>query len=340
MKHLRAGLIGIGQMGRNHVRVLHAMEGVELVAVADKAGDPHGLVSGIPVVASAEELIAHNLDMCVIAIPTVAHVEAGLLMAEAGVHTMVEKPLAGDLASADRLIEAFEAAGVVACVGHIERFNPAIRAMRERIGNGEMGSLFQISTRRQGPFVARVDDVGVIHDLGTHDLDLTMWLADRPILAVAARTAHKMGREDEDLAAITSWLQDGVVGNHLVNWLSPFKERLIEVTGESGCLVANTLTADLTFWANGTAPVEWNALQHIRGVTEGNVVRYAIDKLEPLVLELQAFREACLGRRSDVVSLFDGRRALAVAEACLSSASVGRTVALQLTESTEGQNIC
>lgn len=328
MKSLRAGVLGLGQMGRNHVRVLRAMEGVELVVVGDKAGDPCSLVSGVPIVSSAEELIAHNLDICVIAIPTVSHAEAGLLMAAAGVHTMIEKPLASDLASADRLIEAFGSAGVLACVGHIERYNPAIRAMQERIRHGELGSLFQISTRRQGPFVTRVDDVGVVQDLGTHDLDLTMWLAGEPIVAVAARTARSMGRECEDLAAMTSWLRNGVVGNHLVNWVSPFKERLIQVTGELGCFVADTLTADLTFWANGSAPIEWDVLQHIRGVTEGDVVRFALDKTEPLVLELQAFREAVLGRKSDVVTLNEGRRVLEVVEACLYSAEDGRTVVL------------
>ena len=115
-------------------------------------------------------------------------------------------------------------------------------------------------------------------------------------------------------------LTDGTVTNHLVNWLSPMKERRVVVTGERGCLVADTLTADLTFHANASTASEWEGLSQFRGVSEGDMIRYAIAKPEPLAVELAGFRDAVLGRGGEVVTGDDGLHALRVAEAILRSA--------------------
>ncbi len=130
--------------------------------------------------------------------------------------------------------------------------------LRRRIANGDLGEIYQITTRRQGPFPGRIADVGVILDLATHDIDLTAWVAQQPFTSVAARTAHRSGRPHEDLVSITGQLADGTVTNHLVNWLSPMKERVTVITGEKGALVADTLSADLTFYENGVIPTEWS----------------------------------------------------------------------------------
>ena len=112
-------------------------------------------------------------------------------LAEAGVHALIEKPVAPDAASARRIAQAFTSRGLVACVGHIERYNPALQEMRRRLANGELGELYQIATRRQGPFPERIADVGVVLDLATHDVDLTAWVAKRPYASLSARTAHR-----------------------------------------------------------------------------------------------------------------------------------------------------
>jgi UDP-N-acetylglucosamine 3-dehydrogenase len=325
---LRAGLIGLGMMGRHHARVLGSLDGVELVAVADAAGDPHGAAGARPVLDSVEELIATGLDYCMVAVPTAHHEEVGLRLAAAGVHAMVEKPLAPDVAAAQRLAAAFEAAGLVGAVGHIERYNPALQSLRTRLEAGELGDLFQIVTRRQGPFPARIADVGVVKDLATHDIDLTAWVARQPYQAVAARTAHKSGREFEDLVAVVGTLADGTITSHLVNWLSPMKERMTVVTGEKGMFMADTITADLTFYANALVPSEWDAIAKFRGVSEGDVTRFAIPKPEPLRTEHEAFRDAVLGKDADIVTMRAGLATVAVAEALLVSATEGRTVEL------------
>ena len=325
MANLRAGLIGLGMMGRHHARVLASLPGVDLVAVADPGGDVHGVAGGRPVLGSIEELIDAGLDYCMVAVPTIYHERIGLALAEAGVHAMIEKPLAQDTASSERVAQAFEDKGLVGAVGHIERYNPALQQARARLESGELGEVYQVVTRRQGPFPARIADVGVVKDLGTHDIDLTAWVTQQDFRSIAARTAHRSGREHEDMVAAVGLLSAGTITNHLVNWLSPFKERITVITGEKGAFVADTLTADLTFHANGEIAQSWDAISKFRGVSEGNVVRYAIAKPEPLRVEHEQFRDAVLGKDADIVTMSQGLRTVRVAEACLESAASGAT---------------
>lgn len=328
MANLRAGLIGLGMMGRHHARVLASLPGVDLVAVADPGGDVHRVSSGLPVEADIETLIAHGIDYCMVAVPTIYHEQIGLALAEAGVHAMIEKPLAQNTPAATAIAEAFTSRGLVGAVGHIERYNPALQQARARIESGELGEVYQVVTRRQGPFPARIADVGVVKDLGTHDIDLTAWVTQEEFVSVAARTTHRSGREHEDMVAVVGLLSSGAITNHLVNWLSPFKERVTVITGEKGAFVADTLTADLTFHANGLIEQSWDAIAKFRGVSEGDVVRYAIPKPEPLRVEHEQFRDAVLGHGADIVTMSQGLRTVLVAEAVLESSATGRTVDL------------
>jgi predicted dehydrogenase len=329
MANLRAGLLGLGMMGRHHARILQAIDGVDLVAVADTAGDPYSVAEGLPVLPNVEALIAEGLDYCVVAAPTAFHEDAGLALASAGVHALIEKPLATDTIAARRLAEAFSKAGLVGAVGHIERYNPALQNLRARLAQGELGEVYQIVTRRQGPFPARVADVGVVKDLATHDIDLTAWVARQPYKSVYAHTARKSGGAHEDLVSITGKLADGTVTSHLVNWLSPLKERVTIVTGDRGAFVADTLLADLTFYANGSTPTQWDELAQFRGVSEGDVIRYAIPKPEPLRTEHEEFRDAVLGKETDIVTMQQGLATVAVAEAVLKSAAEGVAVGVE-----------
>jgi UDP-N-acetylglucosamine 3-dehydrogenase len=263
-----------------------------------------------------------------VAVPTVHHEEVGLALADAGVHAIIEKPLAQDTPSARKLADAFEAAGLVGAVGHIERYNPALQQARSRLEAGELGEVYQVQTRRQGPFPARIADVGVVKDLGTHDIDLTAWVTQQEYTSVAARTAYKSGREHEDLVAVVGQLANGTVTSHLVNWLSPLKERVTIITGERGAFVADTLTADLTFFANGEVRHTWADIANFRGVSEGDVIRYAIAKPEPLRVEHENFRDAVLGKDADIVTMHQGLTTVRVAEACIESATTGQTVSL------------
>lgn len=326
MAALRAGLLGVGMMGRHHARVLRELDGVDLVAVADPAGDPHGVAGDLTVLPDIDALIATGLDIAVVAVPTRFHEDAALQLAAAGVHTLVEKPIAASLEAGQRMVDAFESAGLVGAVGHVERFNPALQQLRRRLEAGDLGAVYQITTRRQGPFPSRIADVGVAKDLATHDVDLTAWVAQSDYTRVFAQTTFKSGRQHEDMISITGRLASGVIVNHLVNWLSPMKERITVVTGEKGAFVADTAAGDLTFHANGTVFVEWESMAAFRGVSEGDVTRFAFAKREPLRVEHEAFRDAVLGKPSDIVTMQQGLRALHVVEAALISARDGKAV--------------
>lgn len=324
-RRLRAGLIGLGAMGRNHARVLSGLDGVELVGIVDPAGDSTGTLSA-PVLPELGDLLNLGVDYAVVACPTALHESIGLELAANGVSALIEKPLAQSVEAATRLVQAFEAAGLVAGVGHIERYNPALQSLRTRLEAGELGEVFQVVTRRQGPFPHRIADVGVVMDLATHDIDLTSWVTGQEYTSVSARTVSRSGRLHEDMVAVVGQLGDGTMVNHLVNWLSPLKERSTVITGDRGCFVADTLTADLTFYANAAIDTEWEALRAFRGVAEGDMVRYAIPKREPLLVEHERFRDAVEGKDSDIVTLRQGLRTVAVAGVVLAAASDGRTI--------------
>ncbi|TRY17798.1 Gfo/Idh/MocA family oxidoreductase [Tessaracoccus rhinocerotis] len=328
MANLRAGLIGLGMMGRHHARNLRAIDGVDLVAVADPGGDPHGVAGSLEVKSSVEELIAEGVEYVVVATPTATHEEVGTKLAEAGVHALIEKPLAKETSSAKHLAELFAAKGLVGAVGHIERYNPALQELRKRLEHGDLGDLYQVQTRRQGPFPARIADVGVVKDLASHDIDLTAWVTQRKFELVAARTMSKAGREYEDMVSATCQLSGGLMSSHLVNWLTPTKERITIVTGEKGMFVADTLTADLTFYANGNVQTTWADIAQFRGVSEGDVTRFAIAKPEPLRTEHEQFRDAVLGRDADIVTMEQGARVVEVCEAMIESSRTGQFVEL------------
>lgn len=328
MAKLRAGLVGLGMMGRHHARVLNSLEGVELVAMADPGGDRYGAANGQRIVESVSELIELGIDYCTVAVPTGYHEEIALELADAGVHSLIEKPLAQDSESSKRIADAFESAGLIGAVGHIERYNAALQQARARIANGDLGEIYQVSTRRQGPFPSRIADVGVVKDLGTHDIDLTQWVSQQEYVQVAAQIGHRSGRQYEDLIAVVGKLSGGTITNHSVNWLSPLKERTTVITGDRGALVADTLTADLTFYENGVVQTTWDEISQFRGVSEGNMTRFAFPKPEPLRVEHENFRDSLLGMDADIVTMRQGISIVRVAEACLESSISGLMIDL------------
>jgi UDP-N-acetylglucosamine 3-dehydrogenase len=321
---LRGAVLGLGMIGRHHARLLQASPEVDFAGAVDPDGDGYAAVHDRGKVFASVDALP-EVDFAIVAVPTEAHLDAVRVLAGRGVHMLVEKPLAATTAEAQEVIDIVRAAGVRAAVGHVERFNPALLELRRRLD--ELGEVLLIRTERVGPFPDRVKDVGVVKDLGTHDLDLVRWLGRSPVESLAAQTSHVMGREHEDLVLVTGRLASGVTFSCNVDWISPTKVRRTRVLGERGMFEADTLTADLTLFRNGdhaTAP--W--LQQQRGVTEGDMTRFAIAKPEPLGAELQAVLAMVRGEDSNVVTLEDGLETVRVAEAVLESARSGETVRL------------
>lgn len=319
---LRCGLFGAGMMGRNHARVIRETPGIEFSVLVDPDGDPQNLAQSSPVVATVSDALSLGIDCAIVAVPTRLHEEVATTLADHGIPCLIEKPLAHNSEAGKRIAQAFESSGTLAAVGHIERFNPAVVELRKKLSAGEIGEVFQIATRRQSSYPQRISDVGVALDLASHDVDLTMFISSSTYDYVSAVTTHRSGRHTEDMIIGHGQLESGVIVSHVVNWLSPLKERFTVVSGELGILVADTLTSDLTLHRNGEFSIEWDSLSSFRGVSEGDVTRYAFSKKEPLRAQLEAFIESVrTGDETHIASIQQGLSVLHVIEAMLESSS-------------------
>ncbi|HJR93192.1 MAG TPA: Gfo/Idh/MocA family oxidoreductase [Acidimicrobiia bacterium] len=312
---IRFGLIGLGQMGRHHARLLAETEDVEFVGAVDPMGDRHRVVRGGEVFADVGGLLAVGIEAAVVAVPTAQHREVALQLATQGVSTLIEKPLAESVSAAREIEQSFSDSGVLGAVGHVERFNSALQEMKRRLEAGELGRVISIATERVGPFPNRIQDVGVVKDLATHDIDIVTWIGGGRFAEIGGHLAHKMGRPHEDLVVATGRLDNDIVASMNVNWLTPVKRRTVSVLGEKGSFVADLLAGDLFFYSNAAVGSEWDRIAQLRGVSEGDMVRYAFPKREPLAVEHEAFRAAIRdGHAEGVVSLAEGVEILEVAE--------------------------
>lgn len=309
----RVGLIGLGSMGRNHARVLLGLPDTQLVGIHDPVFEAEEFF-GVPIIRDVDDLIGRGLDYCVVATPTATHLEIGGHLADRDVPSLIEKPVAQSSADARLLGSRFSARGVPAAVGHIERFNPAVVALRDRLATGALGEVFQVSTRRLSPLPKRVGDVGVTFDLATHDIDITRFVLGSEYGKLHSLVRSRPGREHEDALAVLAEMTDGTMVTHSVNWLSPLKERIVTVTGDRGMFIADTVFADLTFYSNGAPGLTWEELAQFGGVVEGDVTRYALAKVEPLRSEHEDFRNLLEGRPNMACTILDGIRTVEVAE--------------------------
>lgn len=334
---LRAGVVGLGMMGRNHVRVYEtAIEGVELVAVADP--DPAALAAttlgrDVRGYEDAERMFAEEeLDLVSVVAPTSLHLPVALAALRGGANVLVEKPIAATREEALEMIAAAKAAGRMLTVGHIERFNPAIRELRRRLAAGELGRIFQISATRLGPFPARIRDVGVVVDLAPHDLDVMRYLVGSEPIRLYGETERRIQTEHEDLFTGIMKFANGVIGVLDINWLTPTKKRTLTVTGERGMYVVDYITQDLVFYANPDALDTWvnpDAADDgaaVASVSEGEMTRRVIHRREPLAVELEEFARAVRDGGPPPVDPRDAMIALLLARKMVESASTGLVV--------------
>jgi UDP-N-acetylglucosamine 3-dehydrogenase len=332
---LRAGVIGLGMMGRNHVRVWdEAIDGVELAAVCDPDEEAVRRATagrrargfGDPARMLAEEA----LDVVSVVAPTSMHRDLTLAVLDAGAHVLVEKPIASTREEALEMIAAAERAGRMLTVGHIERFNPAIRELRRRLEDGELGRVFQIHATRLGPFPARIRDVGVVVDLGPHDLDIMRYLVDSEPIRIYAETERRIHTDHEDLFNGMVKFANGVIGVLDINWLTPTKRRTLTVTGERGMYLADYIAQDLVFYANPSAPETWvnrGAGMTVSSVDEGEMTMRAVQRREPLVVELEEVARAIRAGGEPPVPPRDAMVALLLARKMVESAEEGRVIA-------------
>ena len=341
---LKTAVIGVGNMGSSHVRVLAQMDTVRLAALADvhedaiqRATRTYRLAAYIDY---REMLDKEKPDFVSIALPTEHHAEAAIEAIQRGIHVLVEKPLALNKFEGQRMIDEADKHGVKLMVGHIERFNPAIIEIRQRLAEEQLGKVFQIHCRRLSPFPPRIRDVGVVLDLATHEIDAMLHLVGGEVERVYAEIERKAHDQCEDILSGLVRFRNGVIGVLDVNWLTPTKVRQLAVLGERGMYLADYLTQDVYYYendANGDngGPM-WDALAVFAGVREGRMVKLHFQKREPLRAELESFADAVREDLDPVVSGQDGLAALELANALIESGTTHSPVQLAST----GEALC
>jgi predicted dehydrogenase len=329
-RELRLGLAGLGSMGRNHLRILSDRPGTRLTAVADPVAEvlaaaidgsgARGFADPLAMITQAE------LDGVVIAAPTNAHLPLALAAIECGIPVLVEKPLAGTVDDALRIVHAAADRGVPVQVGHVERFNPAVLELGRLLGAGWLSTVYAIVSRRAGPFPARIRDVGVTIDLATHDVDILSWIAGERPTRVFAELAQRKHADHEDLLFGLLHFPSGATGMLDVNWLTPAKRRQLVVVGEEGMFELDYLTQRLTFTRSDVGHP-----QMIGGYAPtftGEVAELPVANAEPLGAELDAFIGMIRDGSVPAISAVDGLWAVAVASGLLQAGKDGRPVDL------------
>ena len=328
---LKVAVLGVGSMGRNHARVYNDLDGTRLVAVADNDMQIASDVAadyGASAYPSYQDLLAsESPDAVSIAVPTALHEQVALDALEAGSHVLIEKPIASTMEAGRRIIDRARTLGRKLMIGHIVRFNPAIQELKRRLADHELGKIFQITCRRVGPFPPRIRDVGVVVDLASHDLDLMRYLTGLDPIRVYAEIEQQIHTEHEDLLLGLLRFPAGLSASLEINWLTPVKVREVLVLGERGMFRVDDLTQDIYFYENASAGGDiWSALRTLKGVSEGTMTRYPLQRYEPLRAELQAFVDSIVADKPAPVSGDEGLAALRLALAMVESGQTHQVV--------------
>ena len=329
----KVAVIGVGNMGKNHARVYWEIPSTELVGIADTNETTASSIATRYSTKAYNDyrkmLDEQKPDAVTICVPTSKHLEIALEVVQRGIHLLVEKPIAFNVEEGKKIIEAAKKENVKLMVGHIERFNPAVIALKQHLANQELGHVFQVNVNREGPLPSRINDVGVVIDLAVHDLDIIRYVTQAEITRIYAETECGIHSKFEDLMSGLVRLSDGTVGTLLINWITPTKIREFFVTGECGMFKVDYLTQDLYFYENALLNgSQWETLGLLRGVHEGSMTRYHVDKKEPLRSEQESFLAAIRDEAPLVVTGHDGLRALELAQAIVTSGLEHRIISM------------
>jgi len=303
---LRVGVIGAGVMGSNHARVLAGLPDVTLVGIVDPLPEHRQRATemvGCRAFAELDELLAEGVDAVTIAAPTHLHHEIALICVERNIHILVEKPVASTVQEGRDIVDAARRAGVTLMVGHVERFNPAVAAIKQAI-TGE--DILSIAITRVGPFPPRMSNVGVVIDLAVHDIDLIRYFTESDIVEVQPQLSSAVA-EREDIALLQFRTASGVLAHINTNWLTPFKARNVTVATRGKYVMGDLLTRQVTE-CFGFQPDGSYSMRHL-----------PVGHDEPLRAELIAFLDAVRTGNTPAVSGDEGVASLEIAIRCLES---------------------
>jgi predicted dehydrogenase len=305
---LRVGVIGAGVMGSNHARVLAGLPDIHLVGVVDPLEAHRARATELTncrTFETLEALLAEGVQAATIAAPTHLHHEIALACIAQRIHVLVEKPIASNVEEGRQIVEAARRAGITLMVGHVERFNPAVAAIKQAI-TGE--DILSIAITRVGPFPPRMSNVGVVIDLAVHDIDLIRWFTESEIVEVQPQLSSAVA-EREDIALLQFRTASGVLAHINTNWLTPFKARNVTVATRGKYVMGDLLTRQVTE-CFGFKPDGSYSMRHL-----------PVGHDEPLRAELIAFLNAVRSGGAAAVTGDEGVASLEIATRCLETSA-------------------
>ncbi len=325
---MNLGVVGLGSMGLNHVRVCSKLGA--LAAMADPspvAREAAARLYEAPVHADPEAIFQDpDIDGVILATPTIFHRDLALRAIDAGKHVLVEKPIAGSVAEARELVQAAEGTGLVLAVGHIERHNPVVKYAHQTLASGQLGELLSISARRVSSFPGRINDVGCIMDIGIHEIDIVRYLTGSEVTQVHANAGCHRANGHEDHALVMLRCENGASAAIETNWMTPMRVRKNTITCTEGLVELDYMDQIATLsrakYNAEAGPVVYQA------PIEYHDQRVVLQRQEPLYNELSDFMDAIERNRPPLVTGQDGLRALEVAQAAVVSYREGRLVDL------------
>lgn len=301
MAKLRYAVVGTGVMGRNHVRTVHDMPELDLVAVCDanlEAATAIAKPFGSPAYDDLQRMLAETrIDAVSICVPTTRHLEVARQCMERGVHVLVEKPIAPSVEEGRELQRLARQHNVQMMVGHIERFNPAVRVVKEMLVRGDLGRVVTLIARRVGVFPPQIRDANIAVDLAIHDLDIVNYLLEElPVEVIAGKSRNHIALREDSVEfflrypSATAYVQ--------ANWITPVKIRKLQITGTEGYLEMDYITQKVQFYKSNYDKFR-NTDDEIEGFTdyvlkymEPDLVELSPAKREPLKEEIRFFAES------------------------------------------------
>jgi UDP-N-acetylglucosamine 3-dehydrogenase len=284
---VKVGVIGLGLMGSAHVRVYSRLEGCELVGICDSAGSKKYLAEkyGCKFFERVSDLLKEDLDAISICTPTSTHKEMALKALEKSKDILVEKPLATNVEDADHVIKRAKKSGLLA-VGFIERFNPVVTKLRETV---DFDDIYSTVSMRFGPGSKRIRDVGVLLDLGSHEIDLLRYLTKAEPEVLYSYVSNDSEGKFENYAYIS--LKYGQLHSHIeTSWLPNYKLRCANLYGNKKFYSVNFAQQKIkTYRAPPKIEINYGNWEDILWLSRNVSEEISISPAEPLELELKCF---------------------------------------------------
>jgi UDP-N-acetylglucosamine 3-dehydrogenase len=325
---MRVGVIGVGSMGQNHARILSELGVLASVndvvpEVAKVVGEKYSVVHFL----SYQEMLKSDVDAVVVVTPTNTHAKVATEALRAGKHVLLEKPMSGSSILLAEITDLAKSQGLVLAGGFVERHNPVVGFAKQSLSAGEYGDIITAATRRVSSMPSRIRDVGVVMDLGVHDIDVVQY-----VVGAKARSVYMLGGKGKDMkyedhANILIEFEGGTTGFIEVNWLTPMKVRKLALTCSKNFVEVDYMDQSALVCSSTFKPFESGNLYKVP--VEFDIRRIAIKKEEPLKRELKDFLGAIESKKEPLVTGKSALETLKIAEAALESMSTGKKVDIE-----------